>query len=73
MILVLVLSRIMETLTQALQSSGVNMSQSSISVEIDVATPTENGFSSISSGSKVFIFFLFFFSEFDLLMNLKII
>ncbi|KAK8557715.1 hypothetical protein V6N13_008103 [Hibiscus sabdariffa] len=43
---------ILSSLTQALQSSGVDMSQASVSVKIDVAKRVASGVTSMPSGSK---------------------
>lgn len=50
-----VLSRILDTLTLALQSSGMDLSQTRISVQIDVGNQAENGLTSVASSSKVFL------------------
>lgn len=49
------LSRILDTLTLALQSSGMDLSQTRISVQIDVGNQAENGPTSVASSSKVFL------------------
>ena len=51
--LLFVLNRVLNSLTQALQSSGVDMSQASISVQIDVGKRGANGGTSMASSSKV--------------------
>ncbi|PON42942.1 Basic helix-loop-helix transcription factor [Parasponia andersonii] len=43
---------VLDTLTQALQSSGVDLSQTRISVQINVANRTESGLTSMASSSK---------------------
>lgn len=43
---------LLDTLTQALQSSGVDLSKTSISVQIDVANRTNSGLASMPSSSK---------------------
>lgn len=44
--------RILGTLTQALQSSGVDLSQTNVSVEIDVGRRTNTGFTPCQYSSK---------------------
>lgn len=48
-----VLNRILNSLTRALQSSGVDLSQASISVQINVGKPANSGLIGIASDSKV--------------------
>lgn len=48
-----VLNRILNSLTQALQSSGVDLSQASISVQINVGKPANSGLIGTASDSKV--------------------
>ncbi|XP_015880243.2 transcription factor BIM3 isoform X1 [Ziziphus jujuba] len=43
---------ILDTLTQALRSSGMDLSQASISVQIDVGNGADNGVTSMASSSK---------------------
>jgi hypothetical protein len=50
---VLVLNRILNSLTGALQSSGVDLSQASISVQVNVEKRANSGRISIASNSKV--------------------
>lgn len=49
----LVLNRILNSLTGALQSSGVDLSQASISVQVNVGKRSNSGLISIASNSKV--------------------
>lgn len=49
----LVLNRILNSLTGALQSSGVDLSQASISVQVNVGKRSNSGPISIASNSKV--------------------
>lgn len=49
----LMLNRILNALTQALQSSGMDLSQASISVQIDVGKRANSGFYPAASGSEV--------------------
>lgn len=51
--LAFVLSRVLNNLTQALQSSGVDLSQASISVQINVGSRVDSGLTSMASSSKV--------------------
>ncbi|KAF3444929.1 hypothetical protein FNV43_RR14622 [Rhamnella rubrinervis] len=44
--------RILGTLTQALQTSGMDLSQARISVQIDVGNRADNGLNSVASSSK---------------------
>lgn len=48
-----VLNRILNSLTQALQSSGVDLSQASISVQINVGKPENGELNGTASDSKV--------------------
>lgn len=52
---ILELSRVMDTLTQVLRSSGVDLSQTRISVKINVANRKDSGLTSMASSSKVFL------------------
>lgn len=49
------LDRLLKKLTQALQTSGVDLSQADISVQLDVG----KGEPTLEVGPKVFSFFLF--------------
>lgn len=49
----LVFNRILDTLTQVLQSSGVDLSQASISVQLDVGRRANNEQSAMASSSQV--------------------
>jgi hypothetical protein len=57
---VLCLNRILGTLTQALQSSGVDLTQASVSVDIDVGRRANTGLTPCQYSSKV-CYTLFFF------------
>lgn len=45
--------RILNALTQALRSSGVDLSQASVSVQIDVGKRANDGSTAMTSSSKV--------------------
>jgi hypothetical protein len=50
-----VFNRILNTLTQALQSSGVDLAQTSIGVQIDVGK-RENSTTAVAPSSKVYFY-----------------
>lgn len=52
---ILVFDRVLNTLTQALQSSGVDLSQTSISVRINVGNRANSGATAVASSSKVYL------------------
>lgn len=60
---VLVFNRILYTLTQALQSSGVDMSQATVSVQIDVGRRAKTGLTPSTSSSKVCLYSLHFLAK----------
>lgn len=57
----LVLNRLLNTLTHALESSGVDLSQTSISVQLDIGKRTNSGMTSMPFGTKVCISLFFMF------------
>lgn len=48
-----VLNRLLNTLKQSLQSSGVDLTQATISVQLDVAKGANSGLTAITSAGKV--------------------
>jgi sarcosine oxidase gamma subunit len=50
-----VLARLLNTLTQALQSAGVDLSQANVAVQIDLGKRADRGMISGTSVAKVYI------------------
>lgn len=56
----LIMNRLLNSLNQALQSAGVDLSQASVSVQIDLGNRANRGLSSGTPASKVHIRYLSF-------------
>lgn len=64
-----VLNRLLNNLTHALKSSGVDVSQASISVQLDIAKQTNSVINSTVFRPKVCLFAIFIFQSILLISN----